>query len=104
MIVAGYEAGRRHFWWPASRPVTTYCTISQTFFGFKIEITKIVIVNETDDDRVYLNSGAGNYSSPVQRQLMSNVSGQDYIIPLHTLFDEASVSLSARRSRAQKRP
>jgi hypothetical protein len=44
-------------------------------------------------DRIFNNNGAGNYASITQRALMAATAGQNYVVNLHTLFDEAHLSL-----------
>lgn len=56
-----------------------------------------------DDDRIDMNNGAGIYASVAQRQFMANTSGQDYIVPLHALFDQASISLLTDSNQVQLR-
>lgn len=47
----------------------------------------------SNSDRIMVNNGAGNYASPSQRNLMATTAGSNYIINLHTIFNEANMAL-----------
>lgn len=47
----------------------------------------------SNDDRTQLNIGCGHYASIAQRATMASTAGQNYVIPFHTIFDEAHMSL-----------
>ena len=89
------------FYWISRCEIVVNGSILDTFTGEQNFLKQQIIM--TDDDRCYINNGGGSYSTPAQRVLMASTSGQDYVIPLHSLFDEASLSLLTDSHQVQLR-
>jgi len=56
----------------------------------------------TDEQRLYVNNGMGNYSSNTQRCTLAS-STSNYYVPLRTLFDETHLAVLTQRDEIQLR-
>jgi hypothetical protein len=61
------------------------CFATEQFF-----LNQILYENS---DRIMANNGAGNYASATHRNTMGSTSGQNYVVNLHTLFDQINFGL-----------
>jgi hypothetical protein len=79
-----------YFWWSRCELVLNGIIFDTVYPTQQFFLNQILNDNA---DRIMTNNGAGNYASITQRSLMALTAGSNYIINLHTLFDEAHVAL-----------
>jgi hypothetical protein len=79
-----------HFWWTRIEAVINGVIFDTYYPTQQFFLNQILYDNS---DRIMNNNGAGNYASVTQRALMASTAGSNSIINLHTMFDEAHVSL-----------
>jgi hypothetical protein len=78
------------FWWQRVELVLNGVIVDTLYPTQQFFLNQILYDNP---DRIMNNNGAGNYASVTQRALMASTAGSNSIINLHTMFDEAHVSL-----------
>ena len=78
------------FWWTRCECVVNGVILDTYYPTQQFFLNQIL---NTNSDRIMVNNGAGSYASPTQRALMAATAGANYIINLHTIFNEAHMTL-----------
>lgn len=79
-----------YFWWTRIEAVVNGVILDTYYPTQQFVLNQILNPNS---DRIHVNNGVGSYASPTQRSLMASTAGSNYIINLHTLFNEAHCAL-----------
>ena len=79
-----------YFWWTRIEAVVNGVILDTYYPTQQFFLNQIL---NTNSDRIMVNNGSGSYASPTQRALMASTAGANYIINLHTIFNEAHMVL-----------
>ena len=79
-----------YFWWTRIEAVVNGVILDTYYPTQQFFLNQIL---NTNSDRIMVNNGAGSYASATQRALMAATAGSNYIINLHTIFNEAHMAL-----------
>ena len=89
-----------YFWWTRIEAVVNGVILDTYYPTQQFFLNQIL---NSNSDRIMVNNGVGNYASVTQRALMASTAGSNYIINLHTLFNEAHPTLMTDSHNVQLR-
>jgi len=79
-----------YFWWTRIEAVVNGVILDTYYPTQQFVLNQIL---NSNSDRIMVNNGVGNYASATQRALMAATAGSNYIVNLHTIFNEAHLAL-----------
>lgn len=89
-----------YFWWTRIEAVVNGVILDTYYPTQQFVLNQIINPNS---DRIMVNNGVGNYASPTQRALMAATAGSNYIVNLHTIFNQAHPALMTDSHNVQLR-